>query len=98
MPREVPALVTIKLVLHPLFVWILLSALGNFDPTWTYAAIVMAALPPALNIFVIATQYNIGVERASACVLVGTLASMVTLTAFLWLIKTGRMQADLFPG
>jgi predicted permease len=73
MPREVPALVTIKLIVHPLLVWALLSALGDFDPTWTYAAIVMAALPPALNICVIATQYNIGVERASACVLVGTL-------------------------
>ena len=77
MPGEVPALVTIKLVLHPLLVWVLLSALGDFEPTWTYAAVVMAALPPALNIFVIATQYNVGVERASACVLVGTLVSMV---------------------
>jgi malonate transporter len=98
MPKEVPPLVAIKLVVHPLLVWVLLSALGEFDPTWTYAAIVMAALPPALNIFVIATQYETGVERASACVLVGTLVSMVTLTAFLWFIKTGRMTADLFPG
>ena len=57
----------------------------------------MAALPPALNIFVISTQYKVGVERASACVLLGTLVSMVTLTAFLWLIKTGRMPADLLP-
>jgi malonate transporter and related proteins len=96
-PGEVPPLVFIKLVLHPLLVWLLLSAFGAFDPTWTYAAILMAALPPALNIFVIATQYNIGVERASACVLVGTLASMVTLTAFLWFIKTNRMTPDLFP-
>jgi len=97
-PGELPALVLIKLVLHPLLVWLLLSAFGTFDPTWAYAAVLMAALPPALNIFVISTQYDIGVERASACVLVGTLASMVTLTAFLWFIKTGRMPADLFPG
>ena len=96
-PADVAPLVAIKLVLHPLLVWLLLSAFGNFDPIWTYAAVIMAALPPALNIFVIATQYNIGVERASACVLVGTLVSMVTLTAFLWFIKTGRMAADLFP-
>ncbi len=97
MPGEVPALVVIKLLIHPLLVWLLLSALGDFDPTWTFAAVVMAALPPALNIFVIATQYNTGVERASACVLVGTLVSMVTLTGFLWFIRTGRMPADLFP-
>ena len=57
---------------------------------------VMAALPPALNIFVISTQYRVGVERASACILVGTIVSMVTLSGFLWLVKTGRIAADLF--
>ncbi len=97
MPGEVPLLVIIKLVLHPLLVWVLLSALGNFPDNWIFAAVIMAALPPALNIFVISTQYKVGVERASACILVGTLVSMVTLTGFLWMVKTGRMTADLFP-
>lgn len=97
MPGEVPILVVIKLVLHPLLVWVLVSALGNFPDNWIFAAVIMAALPPALNIFVISTQYKIGVERASACILVGTLVSVVTLTGFLWLVKTGRMTADLFP-
>jgi predicted permease len=96
-PGEVPALVVIKLVLHPLLVWAVLSALGDFGAPWTYAAVVMAALPPALNIFVISTQYNVGVERASACVLLGTIVSMATLTAFLFVIKTGLMPYDLFP-
>jgi malonate transporter and related proteins len=96
-PSEVPGLAFIKLIVHPLLVWVLLSAIGDFGQTWTYAAVIMAALPPALNIFVISTQYDVGVERASACVLVGTLASMVTLTGFLYLIKTGRMPHDLFP-
>jgi predicted permease len=96
-PPEVPALVFIKLILHPLLVWGLLSLVGDFGPTWTYAAVVMAALPPALNIFVISTQYNVGVERASACVLLGTVVSMLTLTGFLYLVKTGRMPYDLFP-
>jgi malonate transporter and related proteins len=97
LPGEVPALVFIKLILHPLFVWIILSVIGDFGPDWTYAAIIMAALPPALNIFVISTQYRVGVERASACVLTGTLASMVTLTGLLYLIKTGSIPYDLFP-
>ena len=58
----------------------------------------MAALPRALDIFVISTQYNVGVERASACVLMGTLASMVTLTALLYLTtNTGALPYDLFP-
>ncbi|MDP8918451.1 MAG: AEC family transporter [Pseudomonadota bacterium] len=97
-PGEVPALVFIKLLLHPFLVWVVLSAVGDFGQTWTYAAIVMAALPPALNIFVISTQYNVGVERASACVLIGTLASMLTLTAVLYVTtKTGAVPYDLFP-
>jgi malonate transporter and related proteins len=95
-PGEVPALVFIKLVLHPLLVLVVLSAFGDFGATWTYAAVLMAALPPALNIFVISTQYKVGVERASACVLLGTLLSMVTLTAFLYVIKTGWLPYDLF--
>jgi malonate transporter and related proteins len=96
-PGEVPVLVFVKLILHPLLVWVLLSAIGDFGPTWTHAAIIMAALPPALNIFVISTQYDVGVERASACVLIGTLASMVTLTALLYVINTGMLPYDLFP-
>ncbi|KAA2241086.1 AEC family transporter [Salinarimonas soli] len=96
-PGEVPWLVAIKLVLHPLLVWVLLSAFGDFDPLWVYAAIIMTALPPALNIFVISTQYDVGVERASACVLIGTIVSIVTLTGFLWLVKTGTLRPDLFP-
>jgi predicted permease len=96
-PGEVPALVFVKLVLHPVLVWILLSAIGDFGATWTYAALTMAALPPALNIFVISTQYNVGVERASACVLLGTLISMVTLTALLFVISTAILPYDLFP-
>ncbi len=97
MPGEVPALIVIKLILHPLLVWVLLSVVGDFEPAWVYAAVIMAALPPALNIFVISSQYNVGVERASACILVGTIVSMGTLTGFLWLVKTGRLVADLFP-
>ena len=40
----------------------------------------MAALPPALNVFVLARQYDAWVEQASGSVLIGTLVSVVTLT------------------
>lgn len=97
LPAEVPVLVAIKLVLHPLLIWVLLSAIGNFPDIWIFTGVIMAALPPALNIFMISTQYRVGIDRASACILIGTVVSMVSLTGFLWLVKTGRMAADLFP-
>ena len=37
----------------------------------------MAALPPALNVFVFARQYDTWVEQASGAVLLGTLVSVV---------------------
>jgi len=97
MPPEVPALMVIKLIVHPLLILLLLSIIGDFPPAWVYAGMIMAALPPALNIFVISSQYGVGVERASASILVGTIASIVTLTLFLWLIREGYMPHDLFP-
>lgn len=88
-PREVPALVAIKLVVHPLLAALLLHLVGGVPPVWVAAGVTMAALPPALNIFIVSAQYRVGLERAAACVLVGTVAASVTLTAFLWWLRAG---------
>jgi predicted permease len=56
----------------------------------------MAALPPALNVFVFARQYDVWVEQASSAVLVGTLVSVATLTSVMWMVKTGTLPQLLF--
>jgi malonate transporter and related proteins len=96
MPWEVPWLVAIKLAIHPAIVLVLLSLLGPFTETWVAAAVLMAALPPALNVFVMARQYDSWVAQASGSVLFGTLASVVTLTAVMWLVKTHGLPLHLF--
>ena len=88
-PWEVGAVIVIKLVLHPLIVVALLAALGPFTGDWSATAVLMASLPPALNVFVIARQYETWVEPASAAVLLGTFASVVTLTSVMWALKNG---------
>lgn len=97
LPAEIPALLVIKLVLHPLIVWVLLSWIGNFEREWMFTAVLMASLPPALNVFVIANQYRVYVQEASAAILAGTLASVVTVTGLLVLIAQDRIPYDLFP-
>ena len=74
----------------------LLSLLGPFDPVWTYTAVLMAALPPALNVFIMARQYDTWVAQASGSVLFGTFVSVVTLTATMWLVKTGTLPVSFF--
>ncbi|MBL8591011.1 MAG: AEC family transporter [Methylobacteriaceae bacterium] len=93
---ELPALLAIKLVLHPAIVWVMLSAVGDFGREWTFTAVLMAALPPALNAFVMANQYRVYVERASSTILIGTLCSVFTVTALLYAIASGLAPYRLF--
>jgi malonate transporter len=96
MPWEVPPLAAVKLMVHPVLVFLLLSLFGPFDQVWVYTAVLMAALPPALNVFVFARQYDAWVEQASSAVLIGTLVSVVTLTSVMWMVKSGSLPALLF--
>jgi predicted permease len=91
-PAELPVLIAIKLVVHPLLALSVLSVIGSFDPLWVATAVLMAALPPAATIYVIATQYRTYVLRASSAILIGTAASVFTVTAVLYLVKY-----DLLP-
>ncbi|HRJ69065.1 MAG TPA: AEC family transporter [Beijerinckiaceae bacterium] len=95
-PFEVPAHLLVKLVVHPLIVLVLLSLIGGFEREWVFAAVLMAALPPALNVFVLARQYDVYVERASTGILVGTLVSTLTVTGLLYLIATDTLPYSVF--
>jgi malonate transporter and related proteins len=90
-PWEVPGLVAVKLLIHPLIAFGLMLAFGPFAQPWAATALLMAALPPALNVFVIARQNDTWIEPASVAVLIGTFASVVTLTSVMWLLQTGRL-------
>jgi predicted permease len=93
-PWEVPGVIAVKLLIHPLVVFGLMLLLGPFAQPWAATAVLMASLPPALNVFVIARQNDTWIEPASVAVLIGTFASVVTLTTVMWLMQTGRL---VFP-
>ena len=103
-PWEVPGVIAVKLLIHPLLVFGLMLLFGPFAQPWAATAVLMASLPPALNVFVIARQNNTWIEPASVAVLIGTFASVVTLTSVMWFIQSGRLVfplkrlADALPG
>ncbi len=90
-PTEMPVLLIIKLIVHPVLVYLLLSRIDGIPESWIYTAILMACLPPAANVFVVAQQYDTYVERASSAVMIGTLFSVATVTTFLYLITKGLL-------
>lgn len=95
-PGELPLLLAIKLVVHPVLIFLVLSWVGGIDPLWIATAVLMAGLPPATNCFVLASQYQVYVERASSAVLIGTIASVVTVTALLYLVTHDLLPKALF--
>ena len=96
-PPELGAIAALKLLVHPLVCYFVLSLVGDYPDIWMYAAILLAALPTATNVFVIAQQYGVYQERASASILVTTMLSVGTVTGLLYLIKSGILPPDLFP-
>jgi hypothetical protein len=90
-PLELPVILAVKLVVHPLIVLLLLNWVGGFDPAWVATAVLMACLPPAANVFVIAQQYQVYIQRASSAILIGTIASTVSVSVFIYLITEGLL-------
>ena len=96
-PHELVPIAFLKLVLHPLVCYVVLSWVGDFSEIWLFSAVLLAALPTATNVFVLAQQYHVWVERASASILLTTCISVATVTGLLYLIKAGMLPPDLFP-
>jgi predicted permease len=67
---------------------------GRLIGRLTLREVTLASLPTALNVFVIARQNDTWIEPASMAVLIGTFASVITLTSVMWLLQTDRL---VFP-
>jgi malonate transporter and related proteins len=79
---EVTWLMVLKLIGQPLVTW-WLAGLFGLDPFWSDAAVILAALPTGALVFVLASQYGLYVERASAMILASTVVSVITLSAIM---------------
>ncbi len=83
--RDISLVSTIKLVIHPLAVVLVLMAWPDFDPTLQTLTIVYAALPMAAIFPIIGSNYGMRNFCASS-LLITTVASFFTLTAVLLLL------------
>ncbi|MDM7968174.1 MAG: AEC family transporter [Paracoccaceae bacterium] len=80
------ACLAIKLIGHPLAVALAFVLLSGFDPLWVATAIIMGALPPAANVYVMARAEGISVSLAARTVLYGTAFSAITLPVVISLL------------
>jgi len=86
-PIEPLTLSALKLLVMPALVFVLGSRVFTLDPLWLEVAVVMAALPAGVNVYVLGQQYDANGEGAAATVLLSTALSLVTLSALLFLFE-----------
>ncbi len=79
---ETGLLVVLKLVVHPLLVWGATVMLG-VPPVAQAALIIMASLPVAANVYVLAQRYQVNVSGASSVILVSTVFAVATVSLVL---------------
>jgi len=90
-PLDLFYLVPIKLIVHPIAVYFAISWIPGVSDIWIYSAVLLAALPSATNVFVIAQQYDVWQQRASSVVIISTVVSVITVTLYLYLAKNGYL-------
>jgi hypothetical protein len=84
---EVCWLSALKLVVQPAVTWVLVSRVFVPAPLWQASAVMLGGMPVGALVFVVTRQYDTYVERASAAIVVSTLASALSLGALLWLVN-----------
>lgn len=83
----VTMLVVFKLVLHPVLTWWLATKVFALPPLLTHTAVLMAALPTGTGPFMLAEFYRREASVTSKCVLLSTVISLLTISAYLSFIR-----------
>jgi hypothetical protein len=82
--KELPLVVLMKIIIHPLLVWLLaVIVFGLTEAIWIQVIVILAALPTGVNPFLFASRYNAGQLLSSGAVFISTFISIFTLSALL---------------
>ena len=82
--KELPLVVLMKIIVHPLLVWLLAVIVFSLtESIWIQVLVILAALPTGVNPFLFASRYNAGQLLSSGAVFISTFISIFTLSALL---------------
>ncbi|HSW31315.1 MAG TPA: AEC family transporter [Longimicrobiales bacterium] len=79
-------LAAMKLVAHPLLVWVVAVPVLGLRGVWADAAVLMAAMPTGVNVYLFGARHDAAAPVAARTVLVATVASVATISAVLALL------------
>ena len=80
----------LKLVAHPLLVWLMLAFVYPADPRAAAVLVMVAALPTGTSVFVFAQRYETNVVQISTVILASHLGAVLTVSIVLVLLGAGH--------
>jgi malonate transporter and related proteins len=83
------ALIGLKMIAMPLFVFLLARYVVTLPPLWIKVAVLFAAMPTGANAFLFAQKNDEAVPAVSGAVALGTGFAAITAATLLWLMDAG---------
>lgn len=77
----------LALILHPALVLVLTQYVLGLPADHVRAAVVLAAMPPGMNIYIFAVMYDRAVALSASAMIVATCASVITIVLWLALLR-----------
>jgi predicted permease len=77
----------LKLISQPLIAWVIMIPILHVPMEIARYGILLAAMPAGINVYVFATYYNRGANVAANTILISTVLSVVTISAWLYLLS-----------
>jgi predicted permease len=79
----------LKLLVHPLVVWLLVRFVIPLPPVLAGVAVLFAAMPCGINAYLLAERYQAGVAASAGAVSLSTTFSILSISFWLWLMGVG---------
>ena len=87
-PGEIAMITTLRLFIHPAITYCLAVYVFQLPDMFVKGAVVTAAMAPGINVFIFASMYDRAKGTAASSVLVGTAASLISVTFWLFILGT----------
>lgn len=77
----------LQLIVHPAIAFTLSYWVFGLDPVYVRAAVILAAMPPGMNIYIFAVIYNRGVALAASTMLIATALSVASISVWIAILN-----------
>ena len=77
----------LALLVHPVIVFVLARWVFDLPLLYVQAAVVLAAMPPGMNVYIFANLYNRAVGLSASVIVIANILSVLSVSAWLLVLQ-----------